>query len=153
MTNGSDRTGEPGWAPPEGTSQAKQPRHLRRSVPPSSPSVKGPDSGPGASVSAETTETTPRPPKRTPPARRDGHFRRRRDRPIMRAMAPQRGRGSWAFKVAAIAAVVVIGEWTYRGRGWKSRAERYLAASEARRAEEARRFAREAVCASRRQHE
>lgn len=71
----------------------------------------------------------------------------------MRAMAPQRCKGSWVLKVAAFAAVVVVGEWTYRGRGWKSRAERYLAASEARRAEEARRFAREAVCASRRQHE
>ena len=40
-------------------------------------------------------------------------------------------------------ALVVVGEWTYLGRGWRTRAEAYLAASEARRAEEARRYARE----------
>jgi hypothetical protein len=43
--------------------------------------------------------------------------------------------------------LVVLSEWTYLGRGWKSRAERYLAGCEARSAEEARRDAREATYA------
>lgn len=42
-------------------------------------------------------------------------------------------------------ALVVVGEWSYLGRGWKSRVERYLAGCEARSAEEARRDAREAM--------
>jgi hypothetical protein len=39
---------------------------------------------------------------------------------------------------------VVLGEWAFAGRGWTRRAEAFLAASEGRRAAEARRFAAEA---------